>query len=231
MGPESMGDGIEMAPLLFGMLILLFLFPALFLPILFLFAFLLLFFIPLQFTFQSLAVLVTAPKQIYHIAMNPRLRKNHALEHATINVLEERFGKRLPLSGYAEKEGFFLRGNIDALLVEEAAREGLRRLQGKESNLAIHRQCGTSLLAANLLSAVLFLFLLLSTGIFSLIYVLLAILLANVVGPFLGMYLQKLFTTKAKVDDMAIKGVEFRSPPRFPHGVWYFVRTVQLKSL
>ncbi len=184
-------------------LLLIFFFPFLFWP----FLLFLLLLIPLKLTMASLGTLLVAPGQLLRIARNPSLRKNHALEHATINVLEERFNYH-QLAGYAEDEGFFIMGLQSPEQVEMAAREGLKRLKNGERELVIHDRCGTTITAANLASAVLFLLLLFLSGMFTLWTMLAAVVLANFVGPALGRFMQKNITTSAEVDEVEIIGAE-----------------------
>ncbi len=209
-------------------LFIVLMFPSFLFPLILIFGSLFLFYIPFRFTLNSIHVLLTAPKQFYLIATNRALRRNHALEHATINVLQERYGPRLPVAGYADKDGFFIRGNCPTWEVESAAIEGLARLRSGESNLAIHRQCGTTLLVANIIAALLFFAFLFLTGHFSIWYMLFAIILSNFFGPPLGILLQRFITTSAAVDDMVVQGIEFRSPDQSPTDLWMFVRTALL---
>ncbi len=81
-----------------------------------------------------------------------RVRRNHALEHATIHVLSARH-PRTTLIGRADSEGFYLFGEVSTQAVEEAAQEALRRLRAGEHELAIHPNCGTNFLTAGLLAA------------------------------------------------------------------------------
>jgi Domain of unknown function (DUF6391) len=74
-----------------------------------------------------------------------RTRRNHALEHATIHVLSQRL-KSLSAAGRSDASGFWLMGNVDTAAVESAAAEALRRMRNGEASLAIHPNCGTSLL-------------------------------------------------------------------------------------
>src|SRR3712207_5717367 len=62
---------------------------------------------------------------------NRILRRNHALEHATIVVMMEREPGR-KLNGFSTDEGFFVQGVRSTQEVESAAREALRRLRGGE---------------------------------------------------------------------------------------------------
>ncbi|MCG0275493.1 MAG: DUF6391 domain-containing protein, partial [Thermosediminibacteraceae bacterium] len=63
-----------------------------------------------MFVFQSLFNIVTIPGQLLKIATDKRVRKNHSLEHATINVLEERYGRTLRIGGLAYSDGFSISG-------------------------------------------------------------------------------------------------------------------------
>lgn len=207
-----------------------FVFPTLVVPLMMLLSLLLLFYLPIKFTFSSLQTIVTAPKQLYLIATNKALRRNHALEHATINVLQENYGQRLAIAGYAETDGFFVRSNLPAWEIEAAARKALSRLKDGEKNLVIHKQCGTSLLAANLLSSLLFIALLLVTRMFNIWLMLFALLVANLIGPYFGEFLQRHLTTLASVDNMVIRGIEYRYPHDGSFDLWVFVTTDNLLS-
>ncbi len=79
------------------------------------------------------------------------VRRNHALEHATIHLLAQR-RPGVNLMGRATPDGFFIYGAVDAKEIKEAAGEALARLQGGEHWLAIHPRCGTNLVVAGTLS-------------------------------------------------------------------------------
>jgi len=79
-----------------------------------------------------------------------RLRRNHALEHATIHLLSAR-QPQTTLAGRSDPRGFFLFGDASGQVVAEAAQEALARLRAGEQRLAIHPNCGTNLLTAGLL--------------------------------------------------------------------------------
>ncbi|MBM7623309.1 DUF6391 domain-containing protein [Sporohalobacter salinus] len=192
-------------PLLLFFLLIVILFPALLIPVGSLIMLLILF-IPFKFTLDSLITLITAPEQIIKIAVNPKLRRNHALEHATINVLEESYGHQ-HLSGLAKENGFLIQGAINPIVLQQAAEEGLHRLKAGETDLVIHDRCGTSLMMGNLISALIFFGLLLSTGNFTIIYVLIAVIFSRLLGPTIGKYAQKLLTTSPDVEGMVIDGI------------------------
>ena len=191
-----------------------------------------LFFLPFQFALYSLFNVFTIPYQLVKIAFNRQLRTNHALEHATINVIEEQYGC-MNLAGLGQENGFIIQGPIDPYTVEKAARAGLVRLQGGERDLAIHRRCGTSMLAANLVSSVLIVLLLWKIGYFGIFYIILALVLAQFLGPPLGRLFQKYLTTSPDVEGFEIVDVEISSVFQ---GFWsfgpfvrrYYVRTRRL---
>ncbi len=187
--------------------VLFFLFALFFAPFLLvpfiLFFLLLLLFLPFKFTIDSIFNLVTVPAQLYKIATNPVLRKNHSLEHATVNILEKEYGCN-KLAGYAEENGFYILGINDISAVEEAAQRGLALMKSGRKQLAIHTRCGTSMLVANFISAVIFLLLLLYTGYFSILNMVIAIIIANLLGPYLGQILQRFVTTTPEIEEMEI---------------------------
>ncbi|MDP9426352.1 MAG: DUF6391 domain-containing protein [Actinomycetota bacterium] len=116
----------------------------------------LLFLLPILYSLQALGSLFVYPWQLKNMFGNRILRRNHALEHATIVVMMERSPRR-KLNGFSDDDGFFVQGVRSTDEVDSAAREALRRMRAGEKGLAIHRNCGTTIVAANLLAAVFFL--------------------------------------------------------------------------
>lgn len=80
------------------------------------------------------------------------LRRNHALEHATLHVLAQQFPHAM-LAGRADARGFVLYGSVPSAAVQAAAHCALQRLRSGEQQLALHPNCGTNLVAAGLLAA------------------------------------------------------------------------------
>lgn len=79
------------------------------------------------------------------------IRRNHALEHATIQILSAK--KRYSfLAGYSDWRGFWVLGEVDSLDLHSAAHEALARLKGGEARLAVHLHCGTNLAVSGLLA-------------------------------------------------------------------------------
>jgi len=225
------------------MLILLFLFmilmlfPYLFLPIALFLGFGFLFLLPYVFTFNSLYNIVTIPWQILKIALDKRVRKNHSLEHATINVLEERYGRTLQIGGLAYSNGFSLSGPDlpPPYEVMSAVREGHLRMINGEKDLAIHPRCGTSMAAANFLFSLAFILVLFSSHHFSLLNAVVAFLLANVFANPFGRILQRFFTTHSNVDDVAVQDIYIQQPANYSFSFIvmlnpnrsYFIKTYQ----
>ncbi len=73
-----------------------------------------------------------------------RVRSNHALEHATLHVLQEK-GISGRLGGISDAGGFWIYGDVPTETLLLAAQEALKRLADGESALAVHPNCGTNL--------------------------------------------------------------------------------------
>ena len=80
---------------------------------------------------------------ILDIPFISRIRRNHGLEHATINILSQSFPLR-PLAGYSFPAGFVLMGDVPTEQVREAVFQALARMGNGEHQLAIHPNCGTN---------------------------------------------------------------------------------------
>jgi hypothetical protein len=75
-----------------------------------------------------------------------KIRKNHALEHATITIAHSKLNERGILGGNSTQWGFFVYGEVPTEVLSRAADEALERLQAGEEELAISPYCGTNLL-------------------------------------------------------------------------------------
>ena len=182
-----------------------------------------LFLLPILFSLQAVGSLFVYPKQLRAIFGNKILRRNHALEHATIAVMMEREPGR-KLNGFSTDDGFFVQGVRSISEVESAAREAMRRLQNGEKRLAIHRNCGTTIVAANLLSAIFFLvtlgsFLYLGVGNFYLM-ILGSVVLAFALRIPLSLILQRFVTTDADLTNAEVGWVEPAQPGDLKSGIF-----------
>lgn len=97
---------------------------------------------------------MTVFENIFNRGAFSRVRRNHALEHATLAVLTEK-NPRLRMAGYSDPKGFWLAGEIETEKVEEAVQEALQRMRGGESGLAVHPHCGTNLVTTGFLAGAL----------------------------------------------------------------------------
>lgn len=151
-----------------------------------------------------------------------RVRRNHALEHATITVVTERHPSVL-LQGRANRKGFYIFGDISTDELKSAMNEALRRLRAGEADLAIHPRCGTNLAVAGILSGV-------SAALAAQLkpkqnrfsYAVLAALGALMLAPRLGAETQRHITTLADPGDILVETVERK---RFLGNTAHWVRT------
>jgi len=79
------------------------------------------------------------------------VRRNHALEHATITVMLNRLGP-MRVVGRAAPDGFYVWANVPTERLREFAGEALARLQKGEAHLAVSPLCGTNLVVAGVLA-------------------------------------------------------------------------------
>ena len=82
--------------------------------------------------------------------LGKRLRQNHALEHATIAILQQH-DPRVRVIARSTSRGFRLYGTAQADAVRTAVDEAMRRLRQGESELAITQRCGTTVAVGVLL--------------------------------------------------------------------------------
>jgi hypothetical protein len=184
-----------------------------------------LFLLPILFSLQAVGSLFVYPKQLRAIFGNKILRRNHALEHATIVAMMEREPGR-KLNGFSTDDGFFVQGVRSISEVESAAREALRRLKSGEKRLAIHRNCGTTIVAANLLAAIFFLvalglgFLYLDMGIDLYLMILGSVVLAFALRIPLSLLLQRFVTTDSDLTNAEVGWVEPAQPGDLKSGIF-----------
>ncbi len=80
------------------------------------------------------------------------VRRNHALEHATIHVLT-RMAPDRSMAGRSSSRGFFIYGELETYAVRMAVDEAVRRIKEGEYYLAIHPNCGTNLVTTSVFAA------------------------------------------------------------------------------
>jgi hypothetical protein len=82
------------------------------------------------------------------------VRRNHALEHATITIMLRKLGHDVRMAGRATRDGYYLYGNVPTSLLEESTNEALARLKGGEGHLAVTPLCGTNIAVAGAMTAI-----------------------------------------------------------------------------
>lgn len=150
------------------------------------------------------------------------VRRNHALEHATIALMRGRVGPETHVSGRSTPWGFHIYGDISTDLLKESAEEALARLRNGEVSLAVSDLCGTNLAVSGILA-----------GLAAMIAVgrgrrlerlpqgILAALAAALIAPPLGRWVQRNVTTLPEVGTLRIIKVERQRRWSFTaHTVW-----------
>lgn len=166
-----------------------------------------------QSTSQNIPRILPSLRTALRWELLRRIRRNHALEHATVRVLQENF-PRLRISGYSHEGGFTLMGNIPPEAAEKAAQDALGRLRAGRRELAIHPQCGTNLVVQGMLCTLVGFLGFAGIGWrrafarFNLVSMLM--LLTVLTAPLLGMAAQARITTDGDVGPLQITAVERR---------------------
>ena len=89
--------------------------------------------------------------KIYKLTLN--IRRNHAIEHATVSILTEQKGKSAVL-GFAIPSGFIIYSKSNKDEIVSAANHGLKLMKSGISDISISQFCGTNLVVAALLTGV-----------------------------------------------------------------------------
>ncbi len=139
-----------------------------------------------------------------------RIRKNHALEHATVHLLGQRYPNK-SLIGRSDNRGFYIYGDITADTLQNTANEALMLLRNGETQLAIHPNCGTNLVTSASLAGLAAFFSLFGSKnddwrkrLERLPTAILLSTMALVIAQPLGNYFQKRFTTNANIGSLEI---------------------------
>jgi hypothetical protein len=136
------------------------------------------------------------------------VRRNHALEHATISILLNRHGP-MRVVGRAVPDGFYIYGDIPTERLRGLADEALARLQRGEADLAVSPLCGTNIAVAGLLAG-LGSYVALGAGprrTGGVSGAIIAAMLAVLAAQPLGRLIQKYYTTSPDLDGIRIVSV------------------------
>jgi hypothetical protein len=100
---------------------------------------------------SEVGAMANPPDKNSLVELLSRIRRNHALEHATIHVLSSQ-NPKTSIVGRSDSQGFFIYADLPKEIIEKGAHTALHRLRSGEKNLAVHPNCGTNLLTAGVLS-------------------------------------------------------------------------------
>jgi hypothetical protein len=137
------------------------------------------------------------------------VRRNHALEHATIAVMMNKQGP-MRVVGRASPDGFFVWANVTTERLREFATEALGRLQKGEAHLAVSPLCGTNLVVAGVLAGA-GSYMAASMGrrrMDGLTNAVLAALVGVVAAQPIGRLVQKHYTTSPDLEGIEIAGID-----------------------
>lgn len=156
-----------------------------------------------------------------------RIRRNHALEHATLHILETR-QPNLRAGGRATAQGFYLYGDLpDEAAVRMAADEAIRRMRAGQRDLAVHPRCGTNIVAAGFLSGALALLGIVAADrrapwYMQLPNAILGAMIGALLAHPLGAWMQARVTTSAEMGGVRVRSIRSRQAGRMTA---YFVET------
>ena len=144
-----------------------------------------------------------------------QIRKNHALEHATIHILT-RTMPNVSFAGYSLNKGYWIYGKAELQDIQKAAEMAYARLKNGEKHLAVHPNCGTNIAMTGLCMAAASMLALKAEGDddsdfnrFSALTS--AGLIGALIGRPLGPSVQKHITTDADVRDLSIVSISCNS--------------------
>jgi frataxin-like iron-binding protein CyaY len=82
------------------------------------------------------------------------IRRNHGLEHATLNLLAKELPSRA-FAGHSDQKGFWIIGDVSTDKLLETVQEALQRMNSGEKSLALHANCGTNYVTAGVITGTL----------------------------------------------------------------------------
>ena len=137
------------------------------------------------------------------------IRRNHAMEHATVHILGEHL-PTLRMVGRTTYGGFYLYGDVDTSLLARAVHDAAERLKN-DADLAVHPRCGTNLAVTAMLAG-LAAFVAGSVRTRSRLATLPQVLLASLWGVLLaqplGYMVQRELTTSARVEGVRVGSMQ-----------------------
>jgi hypothetical protein len=137
------------------------------------------------------------------------VKRNHALEHATIAVLLHRLGRDIRVIGRATRDGYYLYADVPTELLDDCTHEALHRLKSGEGYLAVSPLCGTNIAVTAALAGMASM-LTLGSGRRAERFpnVILASMIAVVASQPVGRMVQRYLTTSPDLSDTEIVGIK-----------------------
>jgi hypothetical protein len=137
------------------------------------------------------------------------VRRNHALEHATITVMLARLGREIRVVGRAAQDGYYLYADVPQDLLDESTHEALQRLKSGEGYLAVSPLCGTNIAVAGALAGIVSIAAMgNSRKMENLPSVILGSMLALIAAQPIGRMVQRYLTTSPDLSDTEIVGIK-----------------------
>lgn len=161
---------------------------------------------------STIRPLISAPGDYFWLLISRRRRRHHAIEHATINLLDIRYrGSRV--TGYPTASGFTLRGpGLNADVVASHVTDAVRRLRNGDRKLAIQRRCPTSLVAAQLTLALIGLAVVIAIDWFNPASLLAVLIAASLPGPWLSIWFQRLLLSTPNIGNLRLSDATLEQP-------------------
>jgi hypothetical protein len=138
-----------------------------------------------------------------------RVRRNHALEHATLQILARK-NPYHSAAGYSDTRGFWVLGDVSTDDLTDSVNEALNRLRAGERGLAIHPNCGTNFVTAGIVGGGLAWLATLGeragwrSKLERLPLLISLLTIATILSQPLGMRIQALVTTDASIRDLRV---------------------------
>ncbi len=161
------------------------------------------------------------------VSILSKTRRNHGLEHATINVLSERH-PGLRLAGYSSPSGFYIFGPVSESALVSAIEEARSRILAGKRGLVIHEHCGTNYVAGGMLAGFAAWLGMLGgkrgfrSHLERLPLIIFLSTLALLFSPALGVWLQKNVTTSSEVQELDVLKITRK---KFGNRPFFYIQT------
>jgi hypothetical protein len=149
---------------------------------------------------------------ILELPVISHIRRNHALEHATLHILSSHL-PHTALMGHSDAGGFWIAGEVPTEILHASVQEAMAHLRAGEHNLALHPNCGTNFVTAGTLAGLAGALAMMGSGrrlqakLARLPFAVTLATLALIASQPLGMLLQAHVTTKGDLGSLEITSI------------------------